>query len=1132
MKTTLTQFLSRFSTITVQRSASYVKDIDLHRLNVRFENNKLSIKAQIEGTDLYETYITIHTLKNSIADTKCSCPVRYNCKHAAALARYFYEHQNEKPFNKYVTSNVQTVSTVHTDNIATIHSSLSNTSPTHYTAKTWLNQFRQQLAQEKPIQVISQNQLIYIFQQKKNTNTLQLSVYKVRRNKNGQIRDTNAYTSYDNVLNGRLKVSSEEKKIFNHLYFFAKLNFTNTHYYPTAWDISGIYQEQLKTAIQSGNCYALNIINPALTWSDESYRIEFNWHARPVQQTEKLKAQFFDQNHQEIEAEHAKQIFIIHSHPLSYLDTFRNQVGVLESSYSSEMIEELINMPQMPVDLIAEFEQVIQPYSIFEDLPQAQFTQNIEVLDGKPTPILRFGSFPQYDRLGQMNHYAIAEIEFDYPTGTIKAGFPDASFISYHNGKSVRQHRDLATEKSQFELLKSIVPSLKWITEINKNKRPAFDDITEKSVICANPYDWVEQLIPENKIERLGWKVEHTVDSLFNLISTQNLQFELIESDQRPDWFNVGATVQDANGNTYNLIELLGELVTRMPIILDPEYLEQFEDDGYINIDLGSEHPQLAIKIQDIKPIFIYMKEILQKPESAGFDRYDAVQILDLQHHLGMPWQSNDRLKIFADRLQQSYQNQLPTPRGFQGELRPYQQQGLAWLQFLRETEHGGILADDMGLGKTAQTLAHLLLEKQAGRLEQHPVLIIAPTSLMHNWRKEAEKFTPELTVLVLQGSDRIEHFKNIQNVDIVLSTYPLLGRDEELLLAHQYHLLILDEAQNIKNPRSKAAQVVRQIQAKHRLCLTGTPIENHLGELWSLFHFLMPGFLYSQEVFNKKYRNPIEKHADVNLKNKLVSRIKPFMLRRLKTEVAKELPEKTTIEVNIDMYEQQSKLYEAVRATMQKNIRELIAVKGFNRSQIQILSALLKLRQVCCHPSLLDLDHIKNQNVESAKLDHLLEMVQDMVEEGRKILIFSQFTSMLQIIEDQLNTLKIKNVKLTGKTKKRDEVITAFQVGDIPIFLISLKAGGVGLNLTAADTVIHFDPWWNPAAEDQASDRAWRIGQDKPVFVYKLITTQSIEEKILALQRNKANLTKSILSIDHENDVKLTENDVLSLLD
>lgn len=497
-----------------------------------------------------------------------------------------------------------------------------------------------------------------------------------------------------------------------------------------------------------------------------------------------------------------------------------------------------------------------------------------------------------------------------------------------------------------------------------------------------------------------------------------------------------------------------------------------------------------------------------------------------------MPWRTNERLKIFAEKLQNSYQDQICTPQGFQGELRPYQQQGLAWLQFLRETEHGGILADDMGLGKTAQTLAHILLEKQAGRLNQRPALIIAPTSLMHNWRKEAEKFTPELKVLVLQGHDRVEHFQEIKNVDIVLSTYPLLGRDEEFLLPYQYHLLILDEAQNIKNPRAKASQVVRQIKAKHRLCLTGTPMENHLGELWSLFHFLMPGFLYSQELFNKKYRNPIEKHADLQVKTKLISRIKPFMLRRLKTEVAKELPEKTTIEVNIDMNEQQSKLYEAVRATMQKNIRELIAAKGFHRSQIQILSALLKLRQVCCHPSLLQLDQVKNQNVESAKLDHLLEMVQDMVEEGRKILIFSQFTTMLQLIEEHLKTLNIRNVKLTGQTKKRDEVITAFQAGDIPVFLISLKAGGVGLNLTAADTVIHYDPWWNPAAEDQASDRAWRIGQDKPVFVYKLITNQSIEEKILALQKNKADLAKSILSIDHENEVKLSEDDVMSLLD
>jgi len=1137
MMPTLSQFLSRFNTATIQRSLSYVKKIDLPDLDIHLKNNNLFIHAQIEGTDFYETAIQFNLLKNIITDTECSCPVGYNCKHAAALARYFYDHQREKPFRQYLNLNQTTINNIQqsdsTFNASSTHQvSKTSNNPAHHTAKTWLNQFRQQLAQIKSSNTISNHQLIYIFQPKNHSNKLQLSVYKVRRNKDGQVRDTTPYTSYDNVLNGRLKVSNEEKKIFNHLYFFAKLNFNNAHYYPSTWDISGIYQEQLKTVITSGDCYSLNVSQSALSWSDENYRIEFNWQTRPKQQTEKLKAQFFDQYNQKLDVEHCKQIYIIHSHPLSYLDTLRNQVGVLESPYSSEMIEELLNMPQMPVELLAEFEQVIQPYSIFEDLPQAQSAQNIEIIYGKPVPILRFGTFPQYDRLGQMHHYAIAEIEFEYPTGHMKAGFPDESFITYVNEKMVRQQRDLEAEKAQIQLLQNAIPSLQWIKQINKNKRPAFDDITENSIVCAAPKDWINQLLPENQLQKLGWKIEHTPDSLFNLSVAQNLEFSLIESDKKPDWFNVGATIQDQDGQTYNLIELLGNLVVRMPIILEPEFFEQLDENGYFTIDLGHNHPQLALKVQDIKPIFIYLKEILQRPETTGFDRYDATHFLDLQHHFGMPWQGNDRLKHFAEKLQQSYLNQIATPLGFQGELRPYQQQGLAWLQFLRETEHGGILADDMGLGKTAQTLAHLLIEKQAGRLEQCPALIIAPTSLMHNWRKEAEKFTPELKVLVLQGHDRLEHFQDIQNTDIVLSTYPLLGRDEEHLLAHQYHLLILDEAQNIKNPKAKASQVVRQIKAKHRLCLTGTPMENHLGELWSLFHFLMPGFLYSQEVFNKKYRNPIEKHADIASKNKLISRIKPFMLRRLKTEVAKELPEKTTIEVNIDMNAQQSKLYEAVRATMQKNIREIIAAKGFHRSQIQILSALLKLRQVCCHPSLLQLEHIKNQNVESAKLDYLLDMLQDMVEEGRKILIFSQFTTMLQLIEDHLKILKIKHVKLTGQTKKRDEVIHAFQSGDIPVFLISLKAGGVGLNLTAADTVIHYDPWWNPAAEDQASDRAWRIGQDKPVFVYKLITNQSIEEKILALQKNKANLTKSILSIDHENDVKLSENDVMKLLD
>ncbi|HMX99069.1 MAG TPA: DEAD/DEAH box helicase, partial [Agitococcus sp.] len=677
--------------------------------------------------------------------------------------------------------------------------------------------------------------------------------------------------------------------------------------------------------------------------------------------------------------------------------------------------------------------------------------------------------------------------------------------------------------------LQKLIPSLQWL-EKNKSIQ-ALTHNQEHALILAQNTDFIKNIIPTNKFAELGWQVEHLADSPFNVQLGHNINLSLTESSSQQDWFELGATIQDPQGNTFNLVDLLSRLIKSHPFLLDAASLEELQEDDFLSVYLGENQPALALLIKDIKPILLHLGHLLNQ-DSHGMDKYDAAQALALQHVLGMPWQNNERLQQFANKLKQGYSQQLPTPQGFVGELRPYQQQGLGWLQFLRDTEHGGILADDMGLGKTAQTLAHILLEKQAGHLQQKPALIIAPTSLMYNWLKEAQKFTPDLKVLVLQGANRHQDFDKIPQHDIVLSTYPLLARDEELLKQHQYHLLILDEAQNIKNPRAKAAQVVRQLDAKHRLCLTGTPMENHLGELWSLFYFLMPGFLSSQELFNKNYRHPIEKKGDNQLRQKLVNRIKPFMMRRLKTEVAKELPAKTTIEINVDMSESQSKLYEAVRVAMQANIQDIIAKQGFKRSQIAILDALLKLRQVCCHPSLLKLDKMPSDKASSAKLENLIEMVTEMVEEGRKILIFSQFTTMLQLIEDNLNSQKIAFVKLTGQTKKREEVINAFQTGQVPVFLISLKAGGVGLNLTAADTVIHYDPWWNPAAEDQASDRAWRIGQDKPVFVYKLITNQSIEEKIIALQKNKADLAASILSHDKEHQVKLSEEDVLQLFE
>jgi len=337
---------------------------------------------------------------------------------------------------------------------------------------------------------------------------------------------------------------------------------------------------------------------------------------------------------------------------------------------------------------------------------------------------------------------------------------------------------------------------------------------------------------------------------------------------------------------------------------------------------------------------------------------------------------------------------------------------------------------------------------------------------------------------------------------------------------------LILDEAQVVKNPKAKASQIVRRIEASHRLCLSGTPMENHLGELWSLFHFLMPGFLGSEEQFKRMFRVPIERENDAVRSKALSQRVRPFMLRRTKDKVEKDLPKKTEMIRSVPLHERQRSIYEGIRLSMHQKVRKAVDAKGFARSQIMILDALLKLRQVCCDPRLLDMKNITEMH-ESAKLDMLMSMLPEMIEEGRKILLFSQFTSMLKLIEASLQKEGIDYVKLTGSTRNRSTPVDRFQNGEVPVFLISLKAGGVGLNLTAADTVIHYDPWWNPAAEAQATDRAHRIGQDKPVFVYRLLTEGTVEERIQLMQERKRALAQSLYGSEAKSVMKWTSDDL-----
>jgi SNF2 family DNA or RNA helicase len=469
----------------------------------------------------------------------------------------------------------------------------------------------------------------------------------------------------------------------------------------------------------------------------------------------------------------------------------------------------------------------------------------------------------------------------------------------------------------------------------------------------------------------------------------------------------------------------------------------------------------------------------------------------------------------------------LAAPAGFAAQLRPYQREGLGWLQFLRQHRLGGLLADDMGLGKTVQALAHILLEKLAGRMRK-PALIVAPVSALAHWQQEVRRLAPALRELTLHGPERRARFAAIGSADVVITGYPQLQLDADVLLQHDFSVVILDEAQMIKNPHAKVSQAARALRADHRLCLTGTPLENHLGELWSLFAFVQPDLLGSEREFQRRYRTPIERSGDQLRAEALAVRLKPFLLRRTKDAVAPELPPKSEMLEPIVLDERQRDFYDAIRLASHRRIREIIERVGLARSQITILDALLKLRQACCDPRLVEAGATE---IPSAKLEWLSEALPELAAEGRRILLFSQFTSMLRLIEAKVRELAIPYCLLTGETRERAAEVERFQSRGAPLFLISLKAGGTALNLTAADTVIHYDPWWNPAAEAQATDRAHRIGQSKPVFVYKLIAQGTVEEKMLELQEHKRALAAGLYARASGSPLSLTAADLERLL-
>lgn len=845
----------------------------------------------------------------------------------------------------------------------------------------------------------------------------------------------------------------------------------------------------LNRILETGRCRAGELAGPVLRAGSQRSAC-LNWRMR-------------EDGSQSLEwVADAEGIRVLHLDGLWYLDAEEGACGPLETGLTLPLIRELNALSPLAPERARQARADVMHRFPREDFPLPA-ALDVDLLSPiEPVPCLVLESRP-LQAVHDSPSVHLLRLDFEYHGRRLHR----ADALSRVEGQRVlRVQRNKNGERRCFERLSGLGfrPDRTWSGETG----------SDCFLLSEHPDDWLNfqyQSVPV--LLKAGWRVEFQGNFSFRLARVRDWHAELNELEDH-GWFGVAIGV-DTEAGRVNLLPALVKLIQEAP--------EEFTRERLLERQLPVPVPLPDGRLLPVPPerLRLILETLfeLHDPDSLDPDgrlrlsRFQLARLAELDDDAEpgrLDWRGADEFRRMAERLRRlSGIEAVEPPVGLGVALRGYQRQGLDWLQFLRREDLAGVLADDMGLGKTVQALAHVLVEKEHGRLDR-PVLVVAPTSLMPNWRREAERFAPTLRVLTLHGPGRHALFEEIDAHDLVLTTYPLLARDRDLIMRRAFHLLILDEAQVVKNPKARASRVVRELRARHRLCLTGTPMENHLGELWSLFDFLLPGLLGTAGQFGRLFRSPIEKQGDSTLAQRLARRVRPFLLRRTKTAVVAELPPKTEILRGVELDGKQRDLYESIRLAMHERVRREVENKGLGRSSIVILDSLLKLRQVCCDPRLVKLDSARGVR-ESAKLELLMTLLPEMLEEGRRILLFSQFTSMLELIGQALRGEGLEYVKLTGASRDRALPVERFQRGEVPLFLISLKAGGVGLNLTAADTVIHYDPWWNPAVERQATDRAHRIGQNKPVFVYKLFAEGTVEERIQALQARKQALADGL---------------------
>ncbi len=1098
-----------FSPATLKRGIKYFESDRVEITTVDSSDGKdISIYADVFGSQgyAYAIIVTLKMTKNYVSIVgECDCPVGFRCKHAVAAVLKF-AHTNAQAINE--RGQLENVDNGRMAEMA-VERWLSDIGPGSFDLS------KQTLAQypgRQDAQPAYNNVLLYLLRQADDGQSMEIVSIVARRLKKGGYGKSRPQ-SLEELVDGYTLESNYEHtdldvEIAGLLYSMTGRGiFYRENTYLLKGDIGELALEKLittqrcfwqtqenKQALQSGRQRSLNI-----TWQriDNKYQI-----AATV-------------------SPEAQELF--HLNNFYYLDSQANQIGLVQhADLSARQIHQILYAPPVPVDMAEKVsEQLLQTWPENEIPIPVQLDIETININASPVADVLFHSIElessDPDNKG-IRRIHLLSLRFDYGGHLIQPEKPGRSYSLLTKGllneqQQIKITRDPEFEQQCIETLQNchFVPAHNvGLTQCKELDQTLVSESATASLWLWHDFQY--EMIPALQVQ--DWRF-HFDDSFHLQIEEADGWYGELAEQEVNDWFEISLGIE-LDGQTINLLPSLVELlaVEKNPAQLRERILAR--EHVILPVSEDENHPRwLKLPSARIMGIFdtlveLYESQALNDSGNLVFSKHQGLQLGELLNDPQLKWKGAAELQDLSQKIQdfKGIQSILP-PDNLQTELRDYQQHGLNWLQFLRDYQFNGILADDMGLGKTVQALAHLLYEKQQ-YAPDHPSLVIAPTSLMGNWKREAQRFTPDLKVLLLHGPDRKSLFADIEHYDIVLTTYSLMLKDKLIHAQQAYHFVILDESQNIKNARSKRSQVIFQLKSKHRLCLTGTPMENHLGELWSLFHFLMPGYLGTQERFNRLFRTPIEKQADKDRQIQLQQRLKPFMLRRTKEMVATELPEKTEMIRTVPLSGKQRDLYETVRLAMDEKVREEISKKGLARSQIMILDALLKLRQTCCDPRLLSLSTAKEVHA-SAKLDMLMEMVPEMVEEGRKIIIFSQFVKMLEIIEEELHKHPIRYTKLTGQTRNRDEVIMEFQEGDAQVFLISLKAGGVGLNLTAADTVIHYDPWWNPAVERQATDRAYRIGQDKPVFVYKLLTEETVEEKILNMQHAKQQLADAL---------------------